>query len=172
MPVTQRGTRNWLLAGSLAFFVAAPGVIAGCVPYVLTRWQYRTPVLHLPGERILGALLLTGAVAVLVDSFIRFVFEGHGTPAPVVPPEHLVISGLYRHVRNPMYVAILAAITGQALIFGSVRLFAYAGVVWTMFHMFVVLYEEPKLRRTFGRSYIAYLANVRRWRPRLKPWSP
>src|SRR5262245_27003151 len=109
-------------------------------------------------------------VAGLVECFGRFALKGHGTPAPIAPPENLVVSGLYRHVRNPMYVAVVCSIVGQALLFGSVVLLEYAGVVWLLFHVFVLGYEEPTLRQQFGSSYAAYRANVRRWWPRLTPW--
>lgn len=109
-------------------------------------------------------------LTVNVESFVRFALKGFGTPAPIAPPERLVVSGLYRFVRNPMYVGVLAAILGQALLLGSVTLLEYAGVVWLGFTAMVVVYEEPTLRRTFGASYERYCANVRRWWPRLTPW--
>ena len=98
--------------------------------------------------------------------------QGLGTPSPVAPPQHLVVSGLYRHVRNPMYVAVLSLICGQGLLFGSVRLLEYALVVWLGFLAFVVLYEEPALRKTFGQEYEDFCAHVPRWIPRLKPLEP
>ena len=103
-------------------------------------------------------------------SFARFALKGLGTPAPIAPTAHLVVSGFYRFVRNPMYVGVLAAILGQALVFANWRLFAYAGLVWLMFELFVLIYEEPTLKRTFGQEYAAYRANVPRWVPRFTPW--
>jgi protein-S-isoprenylcysteine O-methyltransferase Ste14 len=105
-----------------------------------------------------------------VESIVRFVVKGRGTPAPVLPPERLVVSGLYRHVRNPKYVAVVSIIAGQALIFGSVALLWYAGAVWLAFHTYVVLDEESTLARRFGADYDRYRAHVRRWWPRLRPW--
>lgn len=161
--------RTWLLVGSFAFFVIAPGTLAGWIPYAITNWRVQAPFGGIPG-RIAGGALLTAGAAVLIDSFRRFVFEGRGTPAPVAPPQELVVSGLYRYVRNPMYVAIVSAILGQALLFGSLALVAYAAIVWLAFHSFVTFYEEPVLRRKFGHSYDVYRANVPRWRPRVAPW--
>jgi protein-S-isoprenylcysteine O-methyltransferase Ste14 len=161
--------RARLLIGAFAFFVVAPGSIAGWIPYVITGWRVQASWASLP-VRIAGAVLLTAGTAVLTDSFLRFVFEGRGTPAPVAPPEGLVVSGLYRHVRNPMYVAIMSAVVGQALLFGSIALVAYAVLIWLMFHSFVVFYEEPALRRKFGNSYDAYRAAVPRWIPRVTAW--
>jgi len=106
----------------------------------------------------------------LLDSFARFALKGLGTPAPVFPTRHLVVSGLYRYVRNPMYLAVAAVIVGQALLFGDVRVLEYGVFVCLGFHMFVLLYEEPALRRTFGAEYETFCANVDRWIPRLRAW--
>jgi len=152
------------------FFWIAPGSIAGLVPYLLSRWRFHPPLLGVPAGRVVGGIVLAMGVAGLVECFGRFALKGHGTPAPIAPPENLVVSGFYRHVRNPIYVAVVCAIVGQALLFGSVVLLEYAGVVWLLFHVFVVGYEEPTLQQQFGTSYAAYRANVRRWWPRLTPW--
>ena len=156
--------------GAAFFFVIAPGTVAGFIPYRLTGWQEEAAF---PGgaiRRVAGAVLILGGVASLVESFARFVRKGLGTPAPVAPPKELVVSGQYRHVRNPMYVAVLATILGQSLVLGSVRLLAYAVLVWLVFHAVIVLYEEPTLARTFGESYRAYRHAVGRWWPRARPW--
>ncbi len=84
--------------------------------------------------------------------------------------ERLVITGSYRYVRNPMYVAIIASVVGQALLLGQGALLTYALVLWASFHAFVVWYEEPSLRRRFAQQYEAYCAAVRRWWPRTSPW--
>ncbi len=106
----------------------------------------------------------------LLDSFARFAIEGLGTPAPVFPTRHLVVTGWYRYVRNPMYVAVVSIIVGQALLFGSITLLEYGALVWLFFHLFVLAYEEPTMRATFGEEYRLYCANVPRWIPRLSPW--
>jgi protein-S-isoprenylcysteine O-methyltransferase Ste14 len=93
-----------------------------------------------------------------------------GTPAPVAPTKNLVVTGLYRYVRNPIYVAVVAIIVGQALLFGAWGLVLLGTVLWLAFHLFVVAYEEPTLQETFGAEYEAYRANVPRWVPRLTPW--
>jgi protein-S-isoprenylcysteine O-methyltransferase Ste14 len=107
---------------------------------------------------------------VLVHAFARFVVEGLGTPAPVAPTEQLVVGGIYRFVRNPMYLAVVAAVVGQALLLGRVVLLAYAVVLGVVFAAFVRLYEEPTLRRQFGDDYSRYRRAVPAWRPRLRPW--
>ena len=158
--------------GSLVFFALAPGVVAGVVPWWLTGWEAGQPFAYWAVLRVLGAVLLAAGVAVLVHSFARFVVEGVGTPAPVAPTEHLVVGGLYRYVRNPMYVAVLAAIVGQALLLGRGVLLLYGAAVAVAFVAFVRLYEEPTLRRQFGEQYEAYRRAVPAWWPRLHPWQP
>jgi protein-S-isoprenylcysteine O-methyltransferase Ste14 len=167
--VTER--RAWrAVIGSLVFFVVAPGTVAGWIPFRLTNWRMQPPLLAVPGLRVVGATLLVVGLVSLVESFLRFAIVGLGTPAPVAPPTRLVISGQYRHVRNPMYVAVLAIVIGQSLVLGSVVLLRYAVLVWLVVHAFVLLYEEPALKAQFGPSYDAYRENVGRWWPRIRPW--
>jgi protein-S-isoprenylcysteine O-methyltransferase Ste14 len=152
------------------FFLIAPGTIAGLFPWSITRWHIEsTGPWSLPLE-IFGGLLLLAGLAVLTESFVRFVVKGLGTPAPPLPTRHLVISGLYRYVRNPMYIAVVAVIIGQALLFGNVSLLAYGAFVCVCFHLFVIGYEEPSLRARFGIQYENFCAAVPRWIPRLRPW--
>jgi len=158
------------IVGSLVFFVVAPGVVAGYVPYALSGWRLAPPFLGVQAGRWAGAALVLAGLATLVDCFARFALEGRGTPAPVAPTETLVVSGLYRHVRNPMYVAVVATILGQALLFGSMPVLCYVAVVWGSFHLFVLAYEEPTLRRRYGDSYRLYQQHVGRWWPRLTRW--
>jgi protein-S-isoprenylcysteine O-methyltransferase Ste14 len=107
-----------------------------------------------------------------MHAFARFVLEGVGTPAPVAPTEHLVVGGLYRYVRNPMYIAVAVTIAGQALILGRPALLLYAVLFGAIVYSFVRFYEEPTLRRTFGPDYDAYRRAVPGWRPRRRPWTP
>src|SRR5882724_4161398 len=90
-------------AGSVLFFLAAPLVVAGLVPRWLSGWKMSAPLIGWSGFRFIGIILVFGGTAVLLDAFARFVRQGRGTPAPPLPTEKLVVSGLYRHVRNPMY---------------------------------------------------------------------
>jgi protein-S-isoprenylcysteine O-methyltransferase Ste14 len=157
--------------GSLVFLAVAPGIVAGLVPWWLTGWEKEEP---LPGwalVRILGWVLVAAGVVVVVQAFARFVHEGIGTPAPVAPTEHLVVGGLYRYVRNPMYLAVAATIVGQALILGQPLLLLYAGAFLLTVAAFVRWYEEPTLRRQFGADYEAYLRAVPGWWPRRTPWN-
>ncbi len=157
-------------AGTALFFALAPGVVAGLVPWILTGWKvadrYWLPV------RLLGSILVAVGAVVVIHAFVRFVSEGLGTPAPVAPTERLVIGGLYRYVRNPMYLAVLAAIVGQGMLLGQVILFVYGACMAAAFIAFVRLYEEPHLSERFGEEYQAYRRVVPRWIPRFHPRDP
>jgi protein-S-isoprenylcysteine O-methyltransferase Ste14 len=159
-------------AGSAVFFGLAPGTVAGLVPWVLTGWRPGEPLTAWMPLRLVGALLVVAGAAVLIHAFTRFVVEGLGTPAPVAPTAHLVVGGLYRFVRNPMYLAVTATILGQALLLWRLVLVAYAAIVTAAFVVFVLGYEQPSLRRQFGESYEAYQRAVPAWWPRLRPWRP
>jgi protein-S-isoprenylcysteine O-methyltransferase Ste14 len=127
-------------------------------------------VLETPALRIVGGVVLIAGLASLVECFARFVIVGLGTPAPIAPPRQLVVSGQYRYVRNPMYVAILAILVGQSLLLGSLGLLPYALLMWLVFHAWVLVYEEPKPGAQFGASYAECCGYVRRWWPRIMPW--
>ncbi|RWN64437.1 MAG: isoprenylcysteine carboxylmethyltransferase family protein [Mesorhizobium sp.] len=157
------------IAGSALFFIAAPGVVAGLLPWLLTD-RYRLPWSTLPGLVPVGWVLIVVAAALLLHAFARFAFEGLGTPAPVAPTEQLVIGGIYRHVRNPIYLSVLSIILGQALLFSSWTLIAYAAIAAIAMVSFVKLYEEPTLARRYGADYEAYRHAVPGWLPRLTPW--
>ncbi|WP_433444065.1 methyltransferase family protein [Nonomuraea sp. CA-141351] len=157
---------------SSAFFVVAPGTVAVLVPYWISGWRLRDPFpdpVMIP-IRALGAILALAGLAVLVNAFVRFVVEGLGTPVPVAPPDRLVVGGLYRYVRNPMYVAIFGAVIGQAMIFGDPWLLVYVAVMAIPVYAFVHWYEEPHLSRTFGADYERYKARVPGWWPTVHPY--
>ena len=153
--------------GSGLFLVLAPGTAAVLVPWLLTGWESESPWV---GMQVLGVILIAAGAAFVLHAFWRFVSEGIGTPAPVAAPQRLVVGGVYRYVRNPMYVAVLAMIVGQALLLGRSVLLAYAVVLWVIFASFVRLYEEPTLSERFGADYEAYRSHVPAWLPRLRPW--
>jgi protein-S-isoprenylcysteine O-methyltransferase Ste14 len=155
--------------GTIVFVVLVPGSVVVLGPWLLTGWHIAPPLLGRRLTRLLGAALLVLAVPLFAAFNLRFVVEGHGTPAPIAPTERLVVGGPFRWVRNPGYVSVLALLVGQALLFASPQLFAYAAVVALAFHLFVVLYEEPALRRQFGADYETYCRAVPRWLPRLRP---
>lgn len=137
------------------------------IPWWLTGWETSSSPWPL---RVLGLALIAVGTIVLLDAFRRFVVEGLGTPAPVAPTENLVVGGLYRHVRNPMYLAVDATIVGQALLLGRPVLLVYAALFAAIVAAFVRWYEEPTLIRTFGAEYEAYRRAVPAWWPRRTPW--
>ena len=156
--------------GSALFFVIAPLGLAGYVPWLVTQWEFRPAFFGVDVTRILGGILIIAGVPGIVDSFARFALEGRGTPAPIAPAQKLVVTGLYRYVRNPIYIALVAVILGQALLFGDLRLLWYGALLRLFFHVWVVIYEEPTLKETFGTEFESFRTNVPRWIPRLTPW--
>jgi protein-S-isoprenylcysteine O-methyltransferase Ste14 len=171
-----RAGQNGLVKGSLArawigtilFLLVAPGVIAGLVPWWITEWRGANWGGVVP--TIVGILLISAGVVFVFNTFALFATEGRGTPAPIAPTEKLVIGGIYRYVRNPMYLAVASVILGQALLFGSWWVLVYAGLFMLAVFSFVHWYEEPTLLRAYGAQYEHYRANVRGWMPRRTPW--
>jgi protein-S-isoprenylcysteine O-methyltransferase Ste14 len=147
-------------AGFVAF--GGPTIVAGLVPWLLTRWDADGQPLAL---KVLGVIVLVTGAALVLETTARFAFQGRGTPAPWAPPERFVERGSYRFVRSPMYVGVLLLVAGQALLLGQEILFAWAVAAWLIFTSFLVFYEEPELRRRFGAEYDDYRRRVRRWVP-------
>ena len=160
------------IAGSVVFLFVAPGIVAGVIPWSISLYVQQPPLFGLEPMRWLGVLLLALGAVLLAETFARFALQGLGTPAPIAPTRTLVVTGSYRFVRNPMYVAVVSLILGQGLLFGNWLVLAYGAVVWLTVHLFVLSYEEPTLRRSYGEQYERYCANVRRWIPRLTPFTP
>ncbi len=154
---------------NLLFVIFVPGSVLLWVPYLLLAKDVPRPAGFLNWLAIAPCGL--GAVILLKCAW-DFAVVGLGTPAPIDPPKFLVVSGLYRFVRNPMYVGVGLVLSSEALLFSSPGLLEYALLVGIGFFLFVVAYEEPTLRRKFGTSYKAYCQAVPRWIPRLTPWSP
>ena len=155
-----------LFLKNLVFVILVPGVAAVAVPVWLGG-----PGGWWPLRAVSGIPFILGA-AVAGKCVLDFAVTGRGTPAPIDPPKVLVVRGLYRFVRNPMYVGVLLIILGWALYFASLRIVTYGAVLWLGFHLFVVLYEEPHLSRRFGTSYDEYRAETPRWLPRLPKHTP
>ncbi len=148
---------------------AATPIVAGYLAGRISRWDVEPPPLGISSLRVVGVLLIAAGLLVLLDSFARLALQGLATPAPIFPTQPLVVSGLFRHVRNLMYVAVVSLILGQGLVFGSVQVLEYAIAVWVTSYLFVLIYEEPTLRKSFAREYEEFCANVPRWIPRLRP---
>jgi protein-S-isoprenylcysteine O-methyltransferase Ste14 len=144
----------------------------GCLlPYLQNDWHFHRPLPGWSVAQAAGGLLICAGLVPIVASFAEFT-RAHGTPVPVASPPHLVVSGFYRHVRNPIYVGFLLVLAGGALVFGSRGLLEYAAVAWCFGAGAVRFYEEPTLTRKFGTEYQVYRGAVRAWIPRLHPWLP
>jgi protein-S-isoprenylcysteine O-methyltransferase Ste14 len=158
--------RSSAALGSVIFFIVTPGVVAGAVPLWISGARFNAPFAGYQVVEAAGAILIAIGIVSLIASFVRFVREGSGTPAPIAPTSALVIGGQYRYVRNPMYVAVLAIIAGQGLLFGSLATLIYGAAIFALVHTFVLVYEEPTLLDSYGDDYRAYMARVPRWLPR------
>lgn len=152
---------------SLLFLVVVPGTVLGYVPYLILRAGRHRPV-GLDAATVVGGFLIAVGLVLLVWCVAGFLIEGRGTLAPFDPPRRLVTGRLYRRVRNPMYLAVVTALCGEALMFGSFALLVYAGSAALFYHLLVVVYEEPSLHRRFGRPYDDYRRQVPRWLPRTR----
>lgn len=153
---------------TLLFSIFVPGVVAGLFPVWLVHQVY--PARHmLHSWHLIGFFFIAIGVSLYLDCAWDFAVTGLGTPAPVDAPKVLVVKGLYRFVRNPMYVGVLSTILGLVLLYSSHVLLIYLASVWLTVHLFIVFYEEPALRGKFGPSYDEYCRHVRRWLPRFPP---
>jgi len=151
---------------TLLFTVLVPGTVAVWIPYRLAE---PTPPVVVSLRTMLSACLIAIGVAIYFATAFRFAVVGLGTPAPIAPTKSLVVSDLHRYVRNPMYIGVLALVAGEAVLFHSWRVAEYVVFLACAFHLFVLVYEEPTLRRQFGDSYAEYCACTRRWLPRFPP---
>jgi protein-S-isoprenylcysteine O-methyltransferase Ste14 len=156
---------------TLLFTACVPGAVAGLVPWLL-RDGVAAPRVPAAPFWLGAALLALGAAVYLHTAFWGFALRGRGTPAPVGPTARLVVEGLHARVRNPMYLGVLLMVAGQASIFWSRTLLVYAAALALAFHLFVIFYEEPTLRRQFGDAYEEYLRRVPRWIPRASRHQP
>lgn len=151
---------------SALFALLVPGTVAGVIPYwIASSTERNIPAWYAPWSSVGWVPILSG-LAVLLWCTADFARKGQGTPAPIDPPKNLVINGLYRCVRNPMYVGVLSILLGEWILAPSIPLLVYAMIIGLMFHAFIVFYEEPVLRRKFGSAYEGYCRQVNRWAPR------
>ena len=153
----------WPLWGTLLFALLVPCTVAGVFPYFLITagaqaFRFQNPALYAAGVPVFAA-----GVAIYAWCAYDFAFAGRGTPSPTHPPRELVVRGLYRYSRNPMYVGVTSILAGEALLSGAGNQFIYLIIVALGFHLRVVLGEEKSLREKFGSSYEAYCARVPRW---------
>ena len=150
-----------LFLKNLLFTIVVPGTVAVYVP--LFFFSHAPP--QLTAISSMGGILLTISGAIYCWCLWDFAVSGQGTPAPIDPPKNLVVRGLYQYTRNPMYVSVVGAIFGWALLFTTPQIALYGLSVATFFHLFVLFYEEPFLKRQFGSGYEEYCQKVSRWLP-------
>ena len=155
---------------TLLWSILVPTTVTIIVPYFTLSTRLNLWRLHLSGFRFLGILPILMGVAIYAWSAWNFTFVGKGTPAPFDPPKQLVVTGPYNYLRNPIYTFVILALLGEAIFFESTGLLVYAALVFSFLHLWLVLYEEPGLKRRFGKSYETYCATVSRWFP--KPTKP
>ena len=155
----------WILVRALTY---ASGFIGFLLVFLPARLLSATGLTGIPDTgpwQVLGMVIAAAGAILAVSCILTFVFVGKGTPAPFDPPRRLVIAGPYAIVRNPMYLGAILALLGAALFYQALALAGYAAVFWLITHLFVVSYEEPTLRQTFGEAYDAYCKRVGRWTP-------
>jgi protein-S-isoprenylcysteine O-methyltransferase Ste14 len=160
--------RRSIVVSVLFTVFGGPGILLGLIPFWITR--FRIPASEPLWQLLIAALLIIVGLTPLFDSTLRFIFVGRGTLMPTVPTEQLVVSGLYRYVRNPMYVGVVVALAGEALLFRSTGLVIEDAIGCLAIELFVRLYEEPTLSRRHPGDYPRYKRHVPRWLPRLTPW--
>jgi protein-S-isoprenylcysteine O-methyltransferase Ste14 len=161
-------TRRSIIVSVLFTLFGGPGLVLVYLPWLITRFRMPSP--RPPAQTISAMVLIVIGLIPLFESIVRFVVKGRGTLVPAVPTERLVASGLYRYARNPMYIGVITTLAGEALLFHSRHMLVYAAIVWIIMHLFVCLYEEPRLTGTYGDAYLLYKSSVPRWFPRLRPW--
>ena len=156
---------------SLFFTILLPGTVTVLIPWRIVSREGRLPLRVESPWQYLALVPVAVGTAILARCIWEFASRGRGTLAPIDPPRRLVVTGLYRYVRNPMYVGVLTVLLGEAALFRSVALLEYAAVFFVIANVFVLLYEEPALRRRFGESYEHYCRAVHRWIPG-RPYPP
>jgi protein-S-isoprenylcysteine O-methyltransferase Ste14 len=153
-----------LFLRNLFFTILQPGVVAGLVPYFIVRDKIGgIPSLNFAWFHFLGILIFSIGLFVTLHCITRFAIDGKGTLSPADPTKKLVIKGLYKYTRNPMYVGVMLILIGEAIFFASLHLLIYSGFVFAAFVLFVIYFEEPRLQRDFGQEYEDYKRRVRRW---------
>ena len=162
--------RRNLIVSLLFTFCGGPAVVLLLMPWYITHFQISAT--GSLARNIPAVVLITIGLIPLFESIWRFIVVGRGTLMPAVPTERLVVSGLYRHVRNPMYLGVVTALTGEALLFASRHMLVYLAIIWSIMHGFVCFYEEPRLAGTHGEEYSRFKRNVPRWIPRLAACKP
>ncbi len=155
----------WLFIKNVIFTIFVPGTVAFYIPFRILSGQMDSFSIEWGLPQYLSMPIFTIGAAIYFWCLWDFAVTGRGTPAPIDAPKKLVVKGLYRYVRNPMYTGVLSLILGWATMYNSYELLKYAILMWVIFYMVVLIYEEPMLKRQFGESYERYRKSVRRWLP-------
>ena len=155
----------WLFLKNLIFTVFVPGTVAVYIPYRIVKDQYNFFYIHWGILQILSLLFILCGVVIYFWCLWDFAMTGSGTPVPIDAPKRLVIKGLYRYVRNPMYIGVLMVILSWAGFYNSYAILRYGIIMWLIFQGLILIIEEPMLRRQFGESYKDYCKQVKRWIP-------
>lgn len=153
-----------LLLRNLFFTLLQPGIVAGLVPYWLLgnkAKQVSSQPWH--WQQYAGSIVFFFGLIIMISCIVNFAVKGKGTLSPADPTRQLVVSGLYKYSRNPMYVGVTFILIGEAIFFQSAALWQYTTLVFIAFNIFILLHEEPRLRRDFGEAYVQYCKQVRRW---------
>jgi protein-S-isoprenylcysteine O-methyltransferase Ste14 len=167
--MTAGGAWSSILLGlrSLLWTILLPGFFAGYVPWRFFGLSGIAIDVRRPTD-LLGVLLIVAGIALLAACILEFARSGRGTLSPIDPPRQLVVRGLYRYVRNPMYLSVTTIVLGEALVARSDALVVYWVIWFLCANAFVIGYEEPNLRARFGAAYDAYTRQVGRWIPTLR----
>lgn len=155
----------WLLCRNLFFTILQPGLVVGLIPYLLLKDEIAasSSFQSLSNFRCLAGLIFLAGFSITADCILRFAVQGGGTLSPADPIKYLVRKGLYRFSRNPMYVGVLTIILGEFVLYPCIKMALYFVIIFTLFHVFVVFFEEPRLKKVFGHNYVQYTSRVRRW---------
>jgi protein-S-isoprenylcysteine O-methyltransferase Ste14 len=157
--------------GSAAYFVVEAGTFGGLVPWLIAGRHLHDPLSYPVVARAVGAVLICVGLIPVISAFVHFA-RARGTPLPLAPTEHLVVTGFHRYVRNPIYLGSLVIFLGEAVLYGCPTLLIYTAAAWAMAALFVRYYEEPDLARRFGADYNTYRHHVPAWHPRPRAWTP
>ncbi len=148
---------------NIFFTLLQPGIVAGLIPYWIMRNRGEWVFPMIPSWSNVGILIFVPGLIILLSCIADFARKGKGTLSPADPTRKLVVSGLYRYSRNPMYVGVMLMLGGETVFFASWMLAGYSVLIFVLFYAFVIRFEEPRLKKDFGEEYIAYSRSVRRW---------
>lgn len=153
-----------LALSNLIFTILQPGLVAGYFPWLIGREEFIYRIEQpFSTQQHLGIGISAVGFAIMISCIVRFAVEGKGTLSPADPTKRLVIKGLYTYSRNPMYVGVMGLLIGESVFTQSSVLWVYSILIFAAFNLYIVFFEEPRLRRDFGKEYGEYCAKVRRW---------